>query len=388
MGINLALGVLYSWSVFASSLRASGWTATQTQLPYMIACAVFALLMVPGGRLQDKYGPKPVLLTAAILTGIGFVFSGLFLSLAGLIIFFGILFGTGMAFGYSATTPAAIKWFGPHRRGLISGIVVSGFGLAGIYVAPLTTFLLHNFTLRITFIVLGIFYCIVIYLLHFLIKNPPENHIPDHVSSDGKDTPKREDYSAKEMTGTFQFYILWLMFFCGTFAGLKILGQLSNIGKEQARLTLHGTSLIVIIYALFNCFGRFISGILSDKIERRVMLFSIFLIQVISLSFFAQLSTLLTLAIGTALLAFSFGGMLSIFPSLTADYFGLKNLGLNYGIIFTAWGVGGVLGPLVGGIVRDQIGGFAIGYIISIIVSAVGLILSLFVTKPKYKKQA
>ncbi len=254
--------------------------------------------------------------------------------------------------------------------------------------APLTTFLLHNFTLRITFIVLGIFYCIVIYLLHFLIKNQPENHIPDHVSSDGKDTLKREDYSAKEMTGTFQFYILWLMFFYGTFAGLKILGQLSNIGKEQAGLTLHGTSLIVIIYAFFNCFGRFISGILSDKIERRVMLFSIFLIQVISLSFFAQLSTLLTLAIGTALLAFSFGGMLSIFSSLTADYFGLKNLGLNYGIIFTAWGVGGVLGPLVGGIVRDQIGGFAIGYIISIIVSAVGLILSLFVTKPKYKRQA
>jgi len=389
LGVNLALGVLYSWSVFASALWARGWTATQTQLPYMVACAVFAVMMVPGGRLQDRFGPRPVLIAASLLTGAGFVLSGLFLSLEGLLIFFGVIFGAAMAFGYACTTPAAIKWFCPQKRGLVSGIVVSGFGLAGIYVAPLTNFLLHTFTLELAFIVLGVFYCIIIFLLHFLVKNPPADYIPEpspvkkiinKVSSN--------DFTVKQMMKTFGFYALWLMFFCGTFAGLKVLGQLSNIGKEQAALSLHEASLLVMIYALFNCIGRFLCGILSDKIGRKITLSSIFLMQVITYMFFSQLNTFATLAAGTVLIAFSFGGMLTLFPSLTADYFGLKNLGLNYGIVFTAWGVGGVLGPLVGGIVRDRTQMFDLGYIISLAVCIVGFVLSLLTRSPKTKDQS
>lgn len=387
-GVNLALGVLYCWSVFASELRVIGWTVTQTQIPYMVACAVFAILMVPGGMLQDRFGPKPMLIAAAILTGIGLVLSGIFVTLIGVIVSFGVIFGTAMAFGYATTTPTAIKWFGPHRRGLVSGIVVSGFGLAGIYVSPLTTFLLHNFSLSFTFFVLGIFYCVTILLLHFLIKNPPVGYTPKSAPIKKSNNKKviSKDFTWKQMLTTYEFYLIWIMFFCGTFAGLKILGQLSSIGREQAGLTISHASYLIIIYALFNCIGRFSCGILSDKIGRKITLVIIFLIQVLGYISFSQFTNLWTLSFGTAILAFSFGGMLAVFPSLTADYFGVKNLGLNYGIIFTAWGAGGVLGPLLGGMIRDHIGVFDLSYLISAIFCFVGLVLSLILLIPKNKK--
>lgn len=383
-GTNLALGVLYSWSVFADSLRSIGWSATHTQIPYMIACAVFALLMVPAGSLQDKYGPKPMLRLSFILAGVSFVLSGLFISLAGIIISFGILFGAAMAFGYATTTPTAIKWFSAKKRGLVSGVVVSGFGLAGLYVAPLTTYLINTFSLSKAFIILGIFFSLLIAFLHRYIKTPPEGFIPETETNkvQKKDSIKI-DFTWKEMLKKYQFYLLWLIFFCGTLSGLKVLGQLSSIGKEQAGLLSSGASLLIMLYAVFNCIGRFTCGFISDKIGRKTTIIIVFFLQVITYLLFGKLNNLLTLSIGTGIIAWCFGGMLTLFPSTTADYFGVKNLGTNYGLVFTAWGVGGIIGPLIGGIVRDNVGSYDITYIIAGIFCGVGLILSLFLKAPK-----
>ena len=231
---------------------------------------------------------------------------------------------------------------------------------------------------------MGVFYCVLIYLLHFLVKNPPAGYIPTASASQksSKQINADKDFTAKKILKTRQFYLLWIMFFCGTFAGLKILGQLSSIGKEQALLSDNDASLLVMVYALFNCFGRLICGYLSDKMGRKKMLFIVFLMQVVFLSFFSQFNNIVSLSTGTAFIAFSFGGMLSIFPSITADYFGVKNLGVNYGLIFTAWGVGGVLGPLVGGMIRDHIGLFDMSYMVSVAVCVVGGVLSLVITAP------
>jgi OFA family oxalate/formate antiporter-like MFS transporter len=257
LGVNLALGVLYSWGVFASALREAGWTAIQSQIPYMIACAVFAVLMVPGGLIQDHLGPKLVLLIAAILTGLGFVFSGLFMTVAGLSLSFGVIFGTAMGFGYSTTTPAALKWFSPHRRGLISGIVVSGFGLAGIYIAPLTHYLIDQTGLSRTYIILGVVFCLAIFIFRLVIKNPPENYIPpEHHPLKGKKITEPQNaitsYNWRDMIKTRQFYLLWVMFLFGTFAGLLILGQLSNIGQEQIGLSPNEATVFIVIYAVLE----------------------------------------------------------------------------------------------------------------------------------------
>lgn len=389
LGVNLALGVLYAWGIMSAALIDQlHWSATQTQLPYMVACAVFALSMVPGGRLQDKLGPRPILMAAAVLAGIGFILSGVFLTVVGLTIFFGLVFGLAMGFGYAAPTPAAVKWFGAHKRGLISGIVVSGFGLAPVYIAPLTTKLLEQFGIQVTFYILGIAFFIAIMSLAQLIANPPQGHVAVAPATWQRNQPakaKKTDYGWREILRTKQFYLLWTMFSFGTFAGLLIIGQLSKIGLEQAGMTT--PFYLVALYAFFNFAGRIGCGIISDKIGRKATLFIMFIMQVIVYTVFAQLTTPLTLMLGIAVVGFSFGGMLTLFPAATVDFFGIKNFGVNYGLVITAWGIGGVFGPLVGGMVRDLTGTYALSYTISAVLGALGAILSLVLKAPQSNEE-
>lgn len=389
LGVNLMLGVLYAWGVISAALIDQlGWNATMTQIPYMVACALFAFSMVPGGRLQDKLGPRPIIMASAILAGIGFIFSGMFLTTIGLTIFFGIVFGAGMGMGYAAPTPAAVKWFNSKKRGLISGIVVSGFGLAPLYIAPITSYLLTNYGIKNTFFFLGGAFFIFIMLLAQLISNPPKDYVPPAADTDKADSHKEKaarplnskaDYEWHEVIKTKQFYKLWTMFCFGTFAGLLIIGQLSKIGLEQAGM--RNAYLLVGIYAFFNFSGRIGCGIISDRLGRMRTLFTMFLLQVTAYALFPSFNTPVSLIIGIAVVGFAFGGMLTLFPAATADYFGIKNFGVNYGMVITAWGIGGVFGPLLGGIVRDLTGTYTISYMVSGVLSASGAILTFF-TKP------
>ena len=390
MGVNLALGVLYSWGAFQTTLvQEYGWSATETQVPYMIACFIFATSMVPGGRLQDRIGPKTVIMMAGVAALIGLLLSGYLITPVGLSISFGIIFGLAMGFGYAAPTPAAVKWFGPHKRGLISGIVVSGFGLAGLYIAPLARYLLEAFGLSQTFIILGIAYGIVIIVLAQLISNPPAAYVPEppppHLASKFAAKAKGVvvDYEWKQMIKTPQFFGLWSMFCIGTLAGLLIIGQLRSIGLEQAGLSSDMAFWLISVYAIFNWAGRIGCGIISDKIGPRLTLVLMFALQVVAFALFSTFVTAVPLFIGTSVVAFTFGGMLTIFPAISADYFGVKNLGVNYGLVFTAWGGGGVFGPLLGGIVRDMTGTYGIAYAVSAILSAVGIVLALTMKAPK-----
>ncbi len=388
LGVNLILGVLYAWGVISAALIDQlGWSATMTQIPYMVACAVFALSMIPGGRFQDLYGPRPVIMAAAVFAGAGFILAGLALTPVGLTIFFGIVFGIGMGLGYAAPTPAAVKWFGPTHRGLISGIVVSGFGLAPLYIAPLTSWMLNHYTLSQTFIFFGAGFFVLIMLLSTLIRNPPAEWMTVPVNSkelnEAAARPVKRwktEYDWNEAFRTGSFKRLWIMFCFGTFAGLLIIGQLSKIGFEQASVA--NAYFLVGTYAVFNSTGRILCGVLSDRFGRMRTMFTMFLLQVLTYAIFAQLVTPLELAAGVAVVGFTFGGMLSLFPATTADYFGMKHFGVNYGMMLTAWGVGGVFGPLLGGIVRDLTGTYTISYAVSGILSAAGAYMTLITRAP------
>ncbi len=384
LGVNLILGVLYAWSIISADLIDKlNWSATQTQVPYMVACVVFAFSMIPGGRSQDKLGPRPVLILSAILAGIGFVFSGAFLTVLGLTVFFGVFFGLAMGMGYAAPTPAAVKWFDKSRRGLISGIVVSGFGLAPIYIGPLTHSLITNLGIQNTFFILGAGFLVILMILAQFIKNPPAGFTPTNKKGRtllaNEETHQRE-YAWKETLRTKSFYLLWIMFFFGTFAGLLLIGQLSKIGLEHAGITT--PFLLISVYALFNFLGRIACGVISDKLGRMRTLLMMFLLQVIIYSVFIFLVTPWAMIAGVAVVGFTFGGMLTLFPASTADYFGLKNFGVNYGMLITAWGVGGFIGPLLGGLVRDNSGGYLLSFIISAILSSLGAFLTFFTRKP------
>ncbi len=392
LGVNLVLGVLYAWSIISAALIDHlGWSATMTQIPYMVACLVFSFSMIPGGRLQDRHGPKAVIVASAILAGIGFVFAGLFLTLVGLTVFYGLVFGLSMGMGYAAPTPAAVKWFGPEKRGLISGIVVSGFGLAPIYIAPLTNALIQTFGLRNTFFIMGAGFFAVIMILAQFISNPPKDYVaqePAKVLVTAKKRPSYAELDWQSVLKTKQFYLLWTMFCFGTFAGLLLIGQMSKIGLEQAGMTT--PYVLIAVYAFFNASGRIGCGVISDKIGRMMTLILMFGLQCAIYLMFSRLVTPTSLMFGIAVVGFTFGGMLTIFPATTADFFGLKNFGVNYGMLITAWGAGGLFGPLVGGMVRDLTGTYALSYTISAAISALGILLAFVVRPPAevYETQA
>jgi len=386
LGVNLILGVLYAWSIISADLiDRLNWTATMSQIPYMVACVIFAFSMIPGGRLQDKFGPHLVLVLSAVLAGIGFILSGVFLTVLGLTIFFGVVFGLAMGLGYASPTPAAVKWFAKSKRGLISGIVVSGFGLAPVYVGPLTHNLITQFGIETTFIILGSAFFVILMILAQVIKNPPVGYqTGDPVPQETvENTTPKVEMTAREVLRTRAFKLLWMMFFFGTFAGLLLIGQLSKIGLEHAGIT--SPYLLISVYAVFNFLGRIMFGTVSDRLGRMRTLFLMFLVQVMVYSVFYFLETPLLLAGGVAIVGLTFGGMVTIFPAATADNFGLKNLGFNYGLLITAWGVGGLIGPLLGGLVRDHTEAYLWSFVISAVLSALGAMLTFFMREPQSK---
>ncbi|MFZ5596077.1 MAG: L-lactate MFS transporter [Bacillota bacterium] len=383
-GVNLCLGVLYTWSVIAAALKTQlGWTATQSQYPYTLACLVFAACMIPGGRLVDKIGPRWVVTAAAIFVGAGMFLSGATTQLAGMVIGFGLLVGVALGFGYAAPTPAAVKWFQPHKKGLIAGLVVGGFGGASIYTAPLTNSLLNNYGVQNTFFILGGIFFVVMIILAQYLSLPPDGYVPyggpPPKAGAGSTTGSKRDYTPGEMLKTPQFYLLWIMFLFGASAGLMIIGHLATISKVQGGLNLG--YVFVAVLAVANAGGRIFFGWLSDKIGRTNTMLLVFAVQAVNMFMFIHYTNTPTLLLGSVLTGAAYGACLSLFPSVTFDYFGLKNGGFNYSFIFTAWGIAATIGPIIAGRAMDLTKSYQGGYTISAILMLVAAGLAL-VTKP------
>lgn len=372
-GINLAFGVLYAWSIFAGKLQETlGWSKTESSIPYTVAIIMFALVMIPAGRLQDKIGPKWVVTIGGLLIGFGCILAGSMTSILGLTLSFGVLAGSGIGLGYASTTPPALKWFPPEKKGLISGIVVGGFGLATLYIVPLSNFLLSRYDVFTSFRIMGVIFLCMTLPLAQLVKNPDKP-----VVSAGK-TAKApiEDRSVSEMLKTKQFYMLWFMFFAGATGGLMTIGSLKPIVKsmlgESAALQL------VAFAAIANALGRPMAGVISEKLGRGKTMAILYVLQALALFLFNGLNSFATVFMAAAMIYFAYGSMLSVYPSACADNYGTKNLGLNYGILFSAWGAGGVFGPILGGKIADATGSYEMAFYVSAAILIVAAIMGLF----------
>ena len=388
LGINLALGVLYAWSMIAKSLTADwGWSAGQASLPYAIACGVFAIAMVFAGRAQDRLGPRIVATIGGLLVGAGMITASFSSETSSLpvILGFGLLAGAGIGLGYASATPAAIKWFSPARKGLITGLVVAGFGLASVYIAPLTQWLLGAYGIAMTFRILGIAFFIVIVGLSQLMVNPPAGYVPpaykpkNHPEHAGHLRAVR-DYEWPEMVRTKQFALLWVMYAFAAFAGLMIIGHMAKIAALQMP-SINLGFLLVAVLAVGNALGRVTAGVVSDRIGPVRTMLMVFVAQAVMMGLLAIAGTPAMLVPVAALVGFSYGANLALFPSATAGYFGTKNMGVNYGLVFTAWGVGGVFGSMTAGTIVDSTGSYAIAYAVAagLCLFAAGIT---FVTKP------
>lgn len=368
LGLNLALGVLYAWSVFSKQLTETAerggfsWTKTQATLPYTVSIAFFAIMMIPAGRLQDRLGPRLVASAGALLTALGLFVTGF--STAGntipAMIGFGILTGIGLGLGYAASTPAAVKWFPPERKGLITGIVVSGFGIAPVYIAPLSKYLLCEYGISSSFRILGLLFAITGVMFAQLLKNP-------EISQNKKNNVmiQSRDMTYFEVLKTKEFYLLYIQFAFAATAGLMIIGHLARIVAVQSGGMIQSGFVLVALMAVFNAGGRIIAGVVSDRIGRQETLAFTFVSQAAVMYFFPGFSTVWQFGCGAAVAGFNYGACLSLFPSAAADYWGTKNLGMNYGVLFTAWGVGGVFGPVLGGRIADVTGSYYQAYRVS-----------------------
>jgi OFA family oxalate/formate antiporter-like MFS transporter len=386
--INLCLGVLYAWSVIGKAITKEwGWKAAEANIPYAVACGVFAIMMVVGGRLQDKMGPRLIASIGGVMIGAGLILASFASkdSMLPMIIGFGILGGSGMGFGYGSATPPAVKWFPPHKKGQITGLVVAGYGCASVYLSPLTTKLLKLYGINQTFFILGVFFTVAIILFAQNLKNPPAGYVPPGTLVATATVPLKpvgHQYDWHEMIKTPQFYLLWLMFGFGSFAGLMVIGSLAKMAAVQNPATTLAP-IFVAILAAGNAGGRIAAGFLSDKLGRTKTILLVALGQAVALYVFQYFGTDLMLAIGSASVGAFYGANLALFPATTADYFGTKNMGVNYGLVFTSWGVGGVFGGMVAGKVFDLTKSYYASFMIAAGICVMQAILSLITKPPK-----
>lgn len=386
MGLNLALGILYAWSVFSKQLVEAvdrggfGWTKTQATMPYTVAIACFALMMVPAGRLQDRLGPRLVASLGGVLTGVGLVvasFAGPG-AVAPAVLGFGLLAGTGFGLGYAAATPAAVKWFPPEKKGLITGLVVAGFGVAPVYIAPLSKELLASYGIAGSFRILGVAFLVVATAFAQLIRNPDRPAAPAKAAPGAAPVAPRADATWREMVRTPMFYMLWIQYACAATAGLMIIGHMARIVAVQSGNAIKIGFVFVALLAIFNASGRIIAGVISDYIGRVVTIGLVCILQASAMFFFPSFTTIGGFVLGSAVVGFSYGACLSLFPATTADQWGTKNMGLNYGVLFTAWGVGGVVGPMLAGKIADATGSYAGAYGVAGLLVMFAFVLAMF----------
>ena len=380
-GINLALGILYAWSIFKSAIEKDfGWDPARLNDPYAVCCLVFSFVMILGGRCQDRFGPKWTAVLGGVLVAAGLGISSQSSDYLVWVLGFGVLAGIGIGFGYSAATPPALKWFPASMTGKVAGVVVAGFGLAPLYIAPLTDLLLKKGGVGFAALFYSLFFLISVCGLAMLLKNPEEKALVA-----GKNSPTPQ--VLVQPLGLFvrkDFYLLWMIYFIASGAGLMVISSINGMAKKSMG---EMAFLAVVVLALGNASGRVVAGFVSDKIGRKATLLGVTILQAICMLLAVPVTETLSFPILLVLLAtaigFHYGANLCLFPAFAKDLYGLKNFGVNYGILFTAWGAGGFVLSRLQQMLKASSGNFRSSFLVAAAFLVVGALLTLLLDKPK-----
>jgi len=301
---------------------------------------------------------------------------------------FGVLAGLGLGFGYSSATPPALKWFPPSKTGLIAGLVVAGFGLAPVYLAPVSQYLLGHYQVKSSMLILGIAFVIIVCGLAQFLVNPPAGFVAGSKPSPDGSVPAAPNHATpREILRQPAFWLLWVLYFIGSGAGLMVIGSLSGMAKKSMG---DRAFVAVAVMAIGNAGGRIVAGLLSDKIGRRwtlclVLLFQAMLMFVAISVTASKETTPVIIVLIASLIGFNYGANLSLFPSFTKDLWGLKSFGMNYGVLFTAWGVGGLVLPRLQQTMTTQSGSYQSSFITAGVLLLCGAAMT-FLIKPSQPK--
>ncbi|MFO7675321.1 MAG: OFA family MFS transporter [bacterium] len=398
--VQICLGAIYAWSVFRKPLEAElGISPTQASLPFSVVLIAFALATVAGGRLQDRLGPRVVVIAGGVLLAAGMLLASLARGIEVLVLSYGVISGVGIGFAYVCPIACGVKCY-PDKRGLISGVSVAGFGAGAFFVAPLAQGLISGTPYNLiganlfplpqlgvwqTLRWLGVAYLALVVIGGLLLRNPPAGYCPPGWTPPQPmpGTAPRTDYTSGRMLGTWQFWVIWLMYFAGCAAGLMMIGQTSPIAQELARFDGATAAVGVSVLAIFNTLGRIFWGRVSDSIGRARALFLMYLINAVAVfGYFLIPAAPVVFWFGIALVGATFGGYLAIYPAINADYYGTKYAGVNYGLIFTAYGVGGLASNIFAPRVRELTGNYNFAFILTGVLCIAAAAVSFFLRPP------
>ncbi len=388
LSMNLALGSLYAWSVFVAPLEKEfGWKRADTSMIFTIAVVVFALSFILAGRLQDKKGPFWISVIGGVLVSVGFFLSAWTTTQAWIFFVFGVLGGVGNGFGYATPIPVMAKWF-PDRRGLAVGLAVAGYGGGSAIFGPLAgNWLIPTYGWRATFQILGVIFLIMTLIGSFLLKNPPVGYRPAGwaPAPAAKAAATTHEFSPGEALRTPAMYLMWIAYALGTSAGLMVISQLVPFARSRG-VPLAMATTAIFIGAIGNASGRIFSGWMSDTLGRLNVLRLMIAISAVAMPILAHTGGIAAVPVFLFVMVFvvywCYGTQLSVNASTTSDFWGTKNAGINYGMLFTAWGVAGIIGPRIGGKLFDTYQNYQAAFYWAAGLAVVALIAEFLAKRP------
>jgi MFS family permease len=383
MMILFCLGSVYAWSIFRTPLEQElGISATQSLLPYTFALVFYAGTMPIAGAYIPRMGTRLMTAIGGIVVGLGYILSSFASQIGTLTFTYGAIAGTGVGIVYGVPMVVASRWF-PDKKGLAVGLTIVGFGLSPLIMAPLEQQLISTYTVRPTLRILGIAFTVIILAIALTMKLPPKDWHPHQTTSS---TPTRSALTyPQNLLKSRSFYGLWICYVIGTLVGLSAIGISSPVGEEIIEINPTVAAGSVSLFAVFNGVSRPLFGWLSDRFKPHyIAIFSYGLI-LIACILMANASTgqVATYLIAFCLFWFCLGGWLAMAPTITLRFFNPDHYAQNYGIVFTAYGIGALIGTLVTGSIRDLLGSYNYVFYPMALLAMIGIVVASLLLKPE-----
>src|SRR5882672_3818454 len=386
--MTLALGTLYAWSVFVAPLENEfGWKRAQTSNVFTIAVVTFATSLLIAGRLQDRFGPFWFSITGGALVSLGFFLCAYTSSLRFLFLCYGVLGGIGNGFGFATVAPVMAKWF-PDKRGLAIGLAFAGYGGGSAIFGPVANLvLLPHFGWRTACMMLGGIFLLMTMAGSFLLRNPQQGYRRNESTPApaSRVASSNYEFTPSEILRTPAFYLMWLGFGLGSSAGLLIISQLVPFARSQGIPGVALATMTLAVGAIGNVSGRILSGGLSDTLGRLNTLRVVLALSTVAIPVMSWVGAhVFAVYVMVFIVYFCYGAQAPVNPATCADFWGTKNVGTNYGLLFTAWGTAEVIGPTIGGVLFDKYRNYEAPFYAAAVLAAIAFVCEIAARRPHH----
>jgi MFS transporter, OFA family, oxalate/formate antiporter len=377
VAVSLCAGIGYAWSVFQKPMaEAAGWSLSDVSLSFTALLGAGAIASIIAGKGQQYVKPRTIVLAGGALLGAGLVCLAFAHSLAGLYAF-SFLAGLGMGSVYPGGTMTNVIRFFPERSGFASGVLTAGYGIGGVVWAPVAALLIDRYGVSSTLAILGAVFVVLIAVcsrLIFTAPRPTDADEPAGEAATACDAPVDVDW--RGMLRTADFYVLALLFVAGTLSGMMVLGHASPIAQQILGISPESAGVVVSFVALGMVLGKVGWGSISDRLGRYPVFAAMLIVSALALLALSQATTYPIVVLALAVVGSCYGGFMSVMGPVTADAFGARHLGVNFGIMFLTIAVAAYVGPRLAALVAEASGGdFSRAFVIAAAINLAALVL-------------